>query len=58
MIATAIEQYGYVFVYNESGSILFSRSGQLVGFTGTTVSIKQLGYTYVYDVNGNILFSR
>lgn len=58
MIATAIEQNGYVYVYDESGSILFSRSGQLMGFTSTTVSIKENGCTYVYDANGNIKFSR
>ena len=58
MIATAVEKDGYVNVYDDNGGFLFSRNGQLVGFTSNTVSIKQNGYTSVYDERGSFKFSR
>ena len=59
MIGTAKESCGTVYVYDENGSSLFSSSGHLVGFTGSTVSIRYDGgdRVYVFDEHGSSLFS-
>lgn len=55
MIQTAIQKDGQrVDVYDEKGNYLFCQYGQLVGFTGTSVSIKKDGNRIdVYDAHGN-----
>jgi hypothetical protein len=59
LIATAKqENSGSVAVYDEKGNFLFSRSGQLVGFTPTSVTIKKGSQNEVYDNKGNFKFSR
>lgn len=58
MIALAKQDGPCVMVYDENGSFMFSRSGELVGFTSTTVSIKNGGCITVYDEHGNFKFSR
>ena len=58
MIATAKQDGNYVYVYNENGSFLFSRTGNLVGFTGSTVTVQNGSYNYTYDEKGSLLFSR
>ena len=45
-------------VYDENGSYLFSRSGELVGFTANTVAIKDGNVVSVYDATGSYQFSR
>ena len=58
-IATAKqESASNVAVYDEKGTFLFSRSGQLVGFTPTSVTIKNGSRNEVYDNKGNFQFSR
>ncbi len=58
MIASAVQDGSSVKVYDERGNYKFSRSGQLVGFTGSTVSIKDGSSTKTYDEKGNYMFSR
>ena len=41
--------------YYEKSKILFTRPGELVGFTGTTVSIKRNRIVYVYNERGGII---
>ena len=53
MIQTAVQRGDWVYVYGENGTQLFYQSGQLMGFTGTSVSIKRGDWIYVYDQNGN-----
>ena len=56
---TLAKQDGFsVVVYDENGNFMFSRSGELVGFTSTTVSIKDGTCITVYDEHGNFKFSR
>ena len=59
MIVAAKQINKKVWVYNEKGNILFNRYGELMGYTGNTISIKNdIGVIIVYDDKGNILFRR
>lgn len=57
-IGMALQEGGFVRVYDESGSILFSLPGELASYTSTTVSIKDGSFIRVYDSNGTHKFSR
>lgn len=41
MIVTAIQKGGSVYVYGERNRLLFTQSGELHGYTGSSVSIKR-----------------
>lgn len=61
MISLAKKDGASIYVYDENGNIMFTRSGfnlELVGFTGTTVSIRDGGSIYVFDEKGNIKFTK
>lgn len=58
MIGTATQKGSSVEVYDESGRYLFSKDGELQGFTGATVSIRKGSSVEVYDDRGNYKFSR
>jgi len=58
MIATAKQESSQVKVYDEKGNFMFSRSGELVGYTSTTVTIKDGSQNKTYDNKGNFKFSR
>lgn len=45
-------------VYDENGSYKFSKQGELVGFTSTTISVAVNGLIEVYDENGSYKFSK
>ena len=45
-------------VYDENGNYLFSRPGELAGFTASTVAIKDGSLVCVYDSTGTYQFSR
>jgi hypothetical protein len=47
-----------VYVYDDEGYFLFSRPGQLRGFTATMVTIEDKGRVKSYDVNGKYVFTR
>lgn len=57
-IGMAMQEGGFVRVYDENGSILFSLPGELVGYTSSTVSIKDGSFIRVYDSTGSYKFSR
>jgi len=57
-IGMAQQEGGFVRVYDETGSILFSIGGELVGYTSSTVSIKDGSFIRVYDSTGTHKFSR
>lgn len=52
MISVAVQRGSYVYVYNEKNSQIFSKSGELAGFTSNTVSIKRSNYIYTFDEKG------
>lgn len=54
MIGTVKETAGVVQVYDENGRYLWSRAGELVGYTSSTVSFKVAGSVQVYDERGII----
>ncbi|MBR5168069.1 MAG: hypothetical protein IKW86_08450 [Salinivirgaceae bacterium] len=60
MISTAVQKSSNrVEVYDEKGSYKFSLSGELVGFTGTTVSVRKSGNRIeVYNDKGSYQFSK
>lgn len=58
MITTAKQNGSTVYVYNEKGSLLFSKSGTLVGFTGSSVTIRSGSTDYTYDEKGSLMFSK
>lgn len=54
MIGMAKQQGTNVMVYSETGSFLFNKTGNLVGYTSNTVTVKQGGTTYVYGEHGEV----
>ena len=58
MIGTVRQLGSIIEVYDENGRYLWSRGGELSGYTSTTVSIKNAGVIQVYDEKGNYKFSR
>ena len=59
MIALAKQKGNNVWVYNERGSVIFSKSGVLIGYTGNTISVKSSsGTIWVYDDTGRVLFGK
>jgi hypothetical protein len=52
-ISTAVQRGSWVYVYNEHGSQITTLSGQLYGFTGSTVSIRRDNWIYVFDEHGH-----
>ena len=57
-IGMAKQNGSSVEVYDVEGHYLFSRTGELTGFTSQTVAIKEGSYVCVYDANGSYQFSR
>lgn len=55
MITTAIQRGALVYVYNEKHFNCCVLEGQLLGFTGTTVTIKRDTVIKVYDEKGRML---
>lgn len=58
IIGCATQQASSVCVYDENGRILFSKYGELYGFTSSTVSISNGKTVYVYGANGSIKYSK
>jgi len=58
MIGSAVQKGNLVYVYNEKGNTLFSKAGQLIGYTGSTVSVKSGNIVYTYDDRGNTKFAK
>ena len=52
MIVTAVQRGNTVYVYGDGNRMLFSRSGQLHGYTATSVSVKRGTTVYVYNERG------
>lgn len=60
MIGSAKQNGSTVYVYNEKGQVLFTRSGKLLGYTSTTVTIQATSGSsqYTYDEKGRVLYTR
>ncbi|MBE6458118.1 MAG: hypothetical protein E7011_04935 [Alphaproteobacteria bacterium] len=58
-IGTVKQNGNTIYVYDERGHLKFTQSGELVGYTGGTVSIRRGGsIIYVYDDSGHLSFTR
>jgi hypothetical protein len=57
-IGLAKQQGTSIYVYDTKGNFLFNKSGELLGFTSSTVSVKTGSSVYVYDSKGNFLFNK
>jgi hypothetical protein len=57
-IGMAKQNGSSVEVYDVEGHYLFSRTGELAGFTSQTVAVKEGNSICVYDSTGSYKFSR
>ena len=55
MIVTAIQKGNSVYVYGERNRLLFTQSGELHGYTGSSVSIKKGNMIYSYNERGSLI---
>jgi len=55
MITTAIQRGNIVYVYGEKSQVIFTTSGILMGYTGTTVTVKRGSIISVYNDKGQII---
>lgn len=58
MIATAIQRGSTVYVYNEKGSVILTKMGDLHGYTSSTVSVKKGTTIYTYDEKGSTISTK
>lgn len=58
MIASARDDGHFIYVYDENGRTLFVKSGELMGFTGSTVTVRREPFYYTYDENGSLLYTK
>lgn len=54
-IGTAVASGNLVRVYDENGRLLTTHSGELHGFTSSTVSIRSGNLIRVYDERGRLM---
>ncbi len=63
-IGSAIERGSYIFVYDERGHLLFSKTigngatDGLIGFTGSTVTARYGSIIYTYDAHGTTIYAK
>ncbi len=52
-IGMAQQKEGWVYVYDENNNQLWTRNGELQGYTSSIVTIKFGNTLYMYDEKGN-----
>lgn len=52
MIITAVQKGNFVYVYGTGNRTLFSKIGELHGYTSNSVSIKKGNLIYTYNERG------
>jgi hypothetical protein len=63
-ISSVIERGSFIFVYDDQGHVLFSKSkgsgtrDGLVGFTGATVTMRYGSLVHTYDEHGMTIYSK
>lgn len=57
-ISTAVQRGGMVQACDEQGRAMFSRAGNLHGYTGGTVSVSRGRWVYTYDDRGRQVSTR
>ena len=51
-IGMATKKGSFIYVYDEKNRQLFTKSGDLHGYTSSTVTVKQGSFLYTYDEKG------
>jgi len=57
-ISSVSESHGSIIVYDENGTEMFRRTGQLVGYTGSTVTVRDHNQNITYNNTGTEKFRR
>lgn len=57
MIVTAVQKGNMVYVYGVGNRILFSKYGELHGYTSSSVSVKKGNMIYTYNERGSTISS-
>lgn len=57
-IAVAVQKGNMVYVYDEKNHTLWSKSGELYGYTSSVVTIKKGNMLYMYDEKNRSCGSR
>ena len=57
-ISTAVQRGTMVQVYDERGHAVFSRSGELHGYSGATVSVRRGRWVHTFDDRGRQISTR
>ncbi len=52
MISTAIQKGNVIYVYGTGNRMLYSKTGELYGYTSTTVSVRKGNVVYTYNERG------
>lgn len=55
MIITAIQKGNLLYVYGERNRLLSTQSGELYGYTGSTVAVKNGNTVYTYNERGTLV---
>ena len=55
MIITAIQKGSTVYIYGEHNRLLFTKNGDLHGYTGSSVSVKKGNTVYTYNDRGSLV---
>ena len=59
MIGSVIKRGNTIYVYDERGKLLCTKSGgDVMGYTGTSFSVKRNHTVYVYDEKGKTLSTK
>lgn len=55
MIITAVQKGSMVYVYGEHNKLLLTKSGELHGYTGSSVSVKKGNTVYTCNDRGSLI---
>lgn len=55
MIETAVQRGSTVYVYGNGNRLLFTKSGDLYGYTSSSVSVKHGSTVYTYNERGALM---
>lgn len=59
MIGTVLKKSSTIYVYDEKGHTLCTKSGgEIMGYTGTSFSVKKGNTVYIYDEKGRTLSTK
>ena len=58
MIEYAIQRGNYVFVYGKGDHYMFTKPGELIGFTSSTVTVKSCGIYSTFNDKGHLVSTR